>query len=47
MDGSGSGNKPPKDEEVITKDMDKTFDPDKYNLVFCLSCKGGTFYEWR
>jgi len=44
IDESGSRDQPPKGEEV-KKEMGKTFGLHKCNLVFCLSYKGGTFYE--
>ena len=39
IDESGSRDKLPKGKEV-RKDMDKTFDPEKYKMTFCPLCKG-------
>jgi DnaJ-class molecular chaperone len=39
IDESGSGDKPPKCEEVTT-DMGEAFDPDKYEMTFCPYCQG-------
>jgi hypothetical protein len=42
MDGSGTSDKFPKGKKVKRNiDMGKTFDPEKYEMIFCSLCKTG------